>query len=179
MTIIQTVSFDMYEMGYRGPLLSKSLPVQTLKLQYFERYKDLINSCYYRMREELNIQPYGMHCPERYELLDNSENTFLLMRGSEIIGAVTCANNEIQNVAVSMKFQRQGYGRKLVQFAISYIQKQGLTPVKLHVTKWNENAIALYQSLGFEVTKEIKLYGMSTKDSAGNWSFEFTSAPAS
>ena len=76
-------------------------------------------------------------------------------------------------MAVSPKYQRKGYGRKLTEFAINYMQNRGDTTIKLSVTKWNGNAIALYKSLGFVVTKELSVRGVNTKDIDGTWSFEF------
>ncbi|MDP4093624.1 MAG: GNAT family N-acetyltransferase [Bacillota bacterium] len=171
----QTVRFDMYEMEYKGGLINSELSVITLEEKHYEKYKDLINSCYYEMRKELNIQPYGVYCADLEELMEQKENIFLLMNSDEIICTVSCVKNEISKVAVNLKYQHHGYGRKIMEFAISYIQKQGNPPIKLTVTKWNKNAIALYKSLGFEIIKETTVEGTSTKDINGNWTFEFIS----
>lgn len=171
----QIVRFDMYEMQYKGDLINSDLPVITFEQQYYEKYKSLINSCFYEMRKELNIQPYGKFCADLEELMEYKGNIFVLMDDDDIICAVTCFKKEISGVAVNLKYQRQGYGRKIMEFAISYIQKQGNYPITLTVTKWNKNAIALYKSLGFEIIKETMVEGVSTKDVNGNWSFEFTS----
>ncbi len=175
MTEKQTVRFGMYEMQYKGGLLNSDLSVTTFEQKYYEKYKELINSCFYQMRKELNIQPYGEFCADLEELMEYKENIFLLMDGNEIICAVTCVKNEISGVAVNLKYQRQGYGRKIVEFAISYMQKQSNYQITLTVTKWNKKAIALYKSLGFEVIKDTTVQGVSTKDVNGNWTFEFTS----
>jgi GNAT superfamily N-acetyltransferase len=175
MTEKQTVRFDMYEMQYKGGLLNSDLSVITFEQKYYEKYKDLINSCFYQMRKELNIQPYGEFCAGLEELMEQKENIFLLMNDDEVICAVSCGKNEIGMVAVNLKYQHRGYGRKMVEFAISYLQKQDNHPIKLTVTKWNKNAIALYKSLGFEIMKETTVEGVSTKDVNGNWAFEFIS----
>jgi GNAT superfamily N-acetyltransferase len=172
----QTVRFDMYEMQYQGGLLDSDLSVITFDQEFYEKYKSLINSCYYEMRKELNIQPYGAFCAGLEELIEQKENIFLLMDGDEIIGTVSCGNNEISKVAVNLKYQRRGYGRRIIEFAIHYIQEQGNLPIKLTVTKWNKNAMALYESLGFEIIKEATVEGVSTKDDNGNWTFEFIRA---
>lgn len=39
--------------------------------------------------------------------------------------------------------------------------------------KWNKNAVSLYESLGFEITKESTVEGVNTKAADGNWTFEF------
>jgi ribosomal protein S18 acetylase RimI-like enzyme len=165
----------MYEMEYKGGLLNSELSVITFEQKYYEKYKELINSCYYEMRKELNIQPYWGYCANIEELMEQKEKIFLLMDGDEIICTVSCVKNEISNVAVDLKYQHHGYGRKIVEFAISYIQKQDNSPIKLTVTKWNKNAIALYKSFGFKIIKETTVEGTSTKDINGNWTFEFIS----
>ncbi len=175
MTEKQAVRFDMYEMQYKGGLLNSDLSVITFEQKYYKKYKSLINSCFYQMRKELNIQPYGEFCASLEELMEHKENIFLLMDGDKIICAVKCEKNEISGVAVNLKYQRQGYGRKIMEFGISHIQKQGNYPIKLTVTKWNKNAIALYKQLGFEVIKETTVEGVSTKDVNGKWTFEFIS----
>jgi ribosomal protein S18 acetylase RimI-like enzyme len=123
----------------------------------------------------LNIQPYREYCDDLEELMGQKENIFLLIDGDEIICTVSCEKNEIGKVAVNLKYQHHGYGRKIVEFAISYIQQQGNSPIKLTVTTWNKKAIALYKSLKFEIIKETTVEGTSTKDINGNWTFEFIS----
>lgn len=170
----QIVRFNMYEMEYKGGALESNLLFIPFEEKYYKQYKNLIDDCFYEMRKALNIQPYEKFCSNLEELLKQKKNIFLLLGGDEIICAVSCFENEIGNVAVNLKYQRQGYGRKLMEFALSYMQKRGDFPIKLTVTKWNKNAIALYESLGFEVSKETTVEGISTKDANGNWSFEFT-----
>jgi len=175
MTEKQLVRFDMFGMEYRGGLITSQLQVVAFEPKYYGKYKFLINSCYYEMRRDLHIKPYGEYCDSLEELISKKENIFLLMDGDEIICAVSCAKNEISGVAVNLKYQHQGYGRKIVEFAISFLQQQGNIPIRLTVTKWNQNAVALYKSLGFETTKETTVEGANTKDSNGNWTFVFTS----
>lgn len=170
----QIVRFDMYEMEYKGGAVQSDLTLIPFEKRYYEQYKKLIDDCFFEMRKALNIQPYGKHSNSLDELTKLSETTFLLLNGNEVICAFSRFGNEIGNVAVSLKYQRQGYGRKLMQFALSFMQKHGISPIKLTVTKWNKNAIALYESLGFEVTKGTTVEGVSTKDTDGNWTFEFT-----
>jgi ribosomal protein S18 acetylase RimI-like enzyme len=58
---------------------------------------------------------------------------------------------------VNKKYQKQGYGKKLLMLAINYIQKKNSKPITLHVAKWNENAVNLYKKCSFECVqaKEI------------------------
>lgn len=169
----QTVSFNMYEMEYKGGAVQSNLLLTPFDEKYYMQYKNLIDNCFCEMRKELNIQPYDKHSYSLEEPAKLKENTFLLLEGDEIICAVTCSANDIENVAVNVNYQRQGYGRKLLNFALNYMQTRGAAPIKLSVTKWNKNAVALYESLGFEITKESTIEGVNTKNADGNWTFEF------
>ena len=170
----QITRFNMYEMYYKGGAVESDLSPIPFDEKYYEQYRNLINDCFYEMRKVLRIQPYERFCDSLEELMKQKENIFLLLDGDEIVCSVSCFENEIGKVAVNLKYQRQGYGRKIMRFALSYMQKRGDSLIKLTVTKWNKKAIALYKSLGFEVTKEATVEGVSTKDDYGNWIFEFT-----
>lgn len=170
----QIVKFNMYEMEYKGGAVESNLSLIPFEEKYYEQYKNLIDDCFYEMRKALNILPYEKYCDSLEEVVKQKENIFLLLEGDEIICAVSCLENEIGNVAVNLKYQRQGYGRKLMEFALNYMQKRGDSSINLTVTKWNKNAIALYEKLGFKITKETTVNGVSTKDADGNWTFEFT-----
>jgi RimJ/RimL family protein N-acetyltransferase len=47
-------------------------------------------------------------------------------------------------------YRRQGIGRALMQEAERWAGANGVTKLELHVFPWNEPAIALYESLGYE-----------------------------
>ena len=57
--------------------------------------------------------------------------------------------------------------------AIHHLQARGVSPIKLTVTKWNKNAIALYESLGFVITKESTVSGVNALNDDGDWAFDF------
>ena len=68
---------------------------------------------------------------------------------NEIIGSVAIYDNEIDDLIVNPKYQGQGCGKEVLFFAISYMQKNKIEPVKLCVLKWNEKAVKLYEKYGF------------------------------
>jgi len=47
-------------------------------------------------------------------------------------------------------YRRQGIGRSLLQTAVDWARETGVRKLELHVFPWNEPAIALYESFGFE-----------------------------
>ena len=80
-------------------------------------------------------------------------NIYVLKKNARLIGSVSIYENEIDDLVVAKQFQRQGYGQALLQFAISYRQKSGVSLVLLHVADWNQKAIKMYRENNFQITK--------------------------
>ena len=51
---------------------------------------------------------------------------------------------------VDSRFRRQGVGKALLRAAVEWAPEHGVAKLELHVFPWNEPAIALYESFGFE-----------------------------
>ena len=51
---------------------------------------------------------------------------------------------------VAMSARRQGVGKALLDAAVAWARTAGVRKLELHVFPWNEVAIALYESFGFE-----------------------------
>jgi RimJ/RimL family protein N-acetyltransferase len=51
---------------------------------------------------------------------------------------------------VAAAHRRRGIGRALLERAVSWARSAGVRKLELHVFPWNEPALALYQSFGFE-----------------------------
>jgi RimJ/RimL family protein N-acetyltransferase len=51
---------------------------------------------------------------------------------------------------VAKDARRQGVGRALLRVAVEWAQGAGVRKLELHVFPWNEAALALYESFGFE-----------------------------
>ncbi|MCZ2856626.1 MAG: GNAT family acetyltransferase [Candidatus Bathyarchaeota archaeon] len=60
-------------------------------------------------------------------------------------------------MAVNPKYQRQGYGRKLVQKAIAELKKIGCVKINLQVRRSNTSVIDFYKHLGFQEDDVISL----------------------
>lgn len=75
----------------------------------------------------------------------------MLLEGKEIIGAVDINENEIEHLLVNIKYQNKGYGTKLLKFAVSHIQHQGIKKdIVLCVADINKEAVQLYLKNGFK-----------------------------
>ena len=51
---------------------------------------------------------------------------------------------------VDTRFRRRGVGRALLEAGVAWAPEHGVAKLELHVFPWNEAAIALYESFGFE-----------------------------
>jgi RimJ/RimL family protein N-acetyltransferase len=51
---------------------------------------------------------------------------------------------------VSAGHRRRGIGRALLEQAVEWARGAGVTKLELHVFPWNEPALRLYASFGFE-----------------------------
>ena len=54
--------------------------------------------------------------------------------------------------AIFRKYQNKGYGKQLLLWGMHHIRKNNNDPIFLHVADWNQNALKLYQKVGFEIT---------------------------
>jgi len=71
----------------------------------------------------------------------------------------------ILNVCVLHDYQRQGWGRKLIEQAVQHAKDHGLGIAYLEVRRTNKHAIALYRKMRFYLIGERKDYYLSP---AGN-----------
>jgi ribosomal protein S18 acetylase RimI-like enzyme len=141
-----------YEMQYSGNAIVSDIDLVCYEDKYYDSYKIVYEQCFYEMRKALEFVPYNC-CSSKEELDEKKSDIFLLVTDNELIGSVAIYGNEIDDLIVNKKYQGQGYGKKLLFFAISYMQKNKLEPIKLCVLKWNENAVNLYEKHGFKCVK--------------------------
>ena len=74
------------------------------------------------------------------------------------MGAVSLDESGLlDNLAVSPAFQGQRVGKGILAFAVNRLLAQGQTPT-LEVLDWNEKAVRLYESQGFDTRSRRSLY---------------------
>ena len=108
------------------------------------------------MRKALEIEPYNF-LKDDAQICEKTKDIYLLLEAGEIIGSVACCGNEIDDMIVNKKFQRKGYGKQLLLWAMQRIRKRNNEPIVLHVAEWNQNALALYRNVGFEISNIEKV----------------------
>ena len=149
-------SFLAFEMQYTGNASEVNLNLIPFSDIYYSQYEQIYNECFFEMREALEVHPLAVYS-DISQLSERKKDIFLLLENNTIIGSVACYGTEIDDLIVSRKFQGKGYGRKLLQWAISHIRESSDAPITLHVADWNKKAIRMYLDAGFVVIKKQQI----------------------
>ena len=98
----------------------------------------------------------------RYAAEQEPQGIFVATVIAEVIGYVTVATSSqkrigrIADLAVDNKYQRQGVGSSLIEYAISYIRDIGMGFAKIETLTTNKSGQVAYPKLGFvEVARQI------------------------
>jgi RimJ/RimL family protein N-acetyltransferase len=89
---------------------------------------------------------------------DRDAAVFVAEDGGEIVGRLSLARDPhpaSRHVAdlglmVAAGHRRRGIGRALLEQAVEWARSAGVRKLELHVFPWNEPALNLYESFGFE-----------------------------
>lgn len=96
---------------------------------------------------------------------DSPRHLFLVATvDKRMVGFSRCAGTQLKRlshkvefgVCVLKQFWGNGIGKHLLQQSISWADSSGIKKMVLHVLETNENAIKLYEKLGFEVEGILK-----------------------
>lgn len=98
------------------------------------------------MRKTLDIEPYNF-LSDYKQISEKSRGIFLLVGKEEMIGSVACYGNEIDDLIVDQKIQNKGYGKQLLLWGMNHIRPKSDEPILLHVVKWNEKDLMLYEKV--------------------------------
>ncbi|MBD5524870.1 MAG: GNAT family N-acetyltransferase [Lachnospiraceae bacterium] len=147
----------VYEMSFNGtlkhPTIMSCVPFHQ---KYWNEYMRIYNECFYEMRKDLEIEPYNFYS-DYFQMKNKTNDTFLYLQDGIIIGAVSCYDNEVDDLIVNKAFQGQGFGQKLLLWGMNHIKEQGYNEIVLHVAEWNQNAVNLYLKTGFHIRKKEKV----------------------
>lgn len=146
-----------YEMQFNGEEIHfTDIELIPFNDKYYSEYELIYNECFYDMRKALDVKPY--HFYSDYEQMkDKKKDIFLLLQDNIIVGSVACYGNEIDDLIVNKKYQNNGIGKKLLLWAIRNIRTYSQNPIIIHVAKWNEKALSIYQRNGFIITNTEKI----------------------
>ena len=138
----------VYRMEYLHPVDEKpTIEMIPYSPEYREEYKRVYNECFREMREALDIEPYDFIQDDSF-FESGMENVYLLADNKALIGSVAINGGEIDDLIVARAYQRRGYGRQILLWALEHIRSERVT---LNVAKWNKKAVSLYEKTGFEI----------------------------
>jgi len=154
------VELDLYYHGSEQP--KSDLKFVPYEDKYFEQYAEGLRTSFYELRKKNDFKPYvccELNEEKRKEFLDNKNNLFLLLDSEKLIASINVNNNGLlDDLFVLPLFQGNGYGKKIVQFAINQAIKNGSNSISLVAIDWNTRALNLYQSLGFNIVQTTHYY---------------------
>ena len=104
------------------------------------------------MREAPGLEPYDFIQDDSFFESGMEHVRLLLSNDGGIIGSVALKGTEIDDLLVDRRYQGDGYGRQLLLRALEHI---GTAHPTLHVSGWNERALALYKKTDFEITDTV------------------------
>lgn len=143
----------VHEMKYCGENVDSDMHLVKYSSEYYEQYKRVSCDSFRELSLATHIDPDAFYTRE--EMAQKNEVFMLLSEDSEIIGAVDIDKNNIDHLFVNVKYQNQGYGKKLLTFAVSLILKAGLKDITLCVADLNKKAIQLYLNNGFKTVGSV------------------------
>lgn len=142
----------VHTMEYRGERAASALQLRNYSSSDFDAYKRIYEECFREMRTALQRFPVDC-CDSREELEQKKDNIYILEIDGKLIGSVAIYGNEIDDLIVRKDSRRMGYGKELLRFAISCLQRNSISPIMLHVADWNQGAIKMYLETGFSIVK--------------------------
>ena len=146
-----------YQMEYNGLTIETSdIMCVPFAQKYFDEYMRIYNECFYEMRKSLETEPYNF-LSDYDQIREKCNDIYLLLNNGEIVGSIACYGNEIDDLVVNKKYQDRGYGKQLLLWGMSKIREKNNNPITLHVAKWNNTALLLYEKVGFEISRIEKI----------------------
>ena len=146
-----------YEMLYNKALkYQNDIICVPFQKEYWKEYMKIYNECFYKMRKALEVEPINFYY-DYSKIKDKINDIFFYLQNGVIVGAVSCYENELDDLIVEKSFQGQGIGQKLLVWGMNHIKEQGYEEIILHVAEWNQNAVKLYLKNGFGIKKREKV----------------------
>ncbi len=88
--------------------------------EYWNEYMKIYNECFYKMRKALEVEPINFYY-DYSQIKDKINDIFLYLQNGVIVGAVSCYENELDDLIVEKSFQGQGIGQKLLFWGMNHI----------------------------------------------------------
>jgi len=144
----------VHEMQYYGEKVNSDIDVVNYSDEYYNDYRSICCDCFRSLSIATNLDPDSFYTRE--EMIKKNSSVFILFIKKEMIGSVEINENVLDHLFVNEKYQNQGYGKKLLFFAINYLQKSEVKQIILYVADLNSKATELYLNNGFKCINTIK-----------------------
>jgi len=128
------------------------------------------------LKKVLEIEKQSFSVPWIYDLFfseltrNRYARYFILEKDKEIIGYLGFWHKEasfhITNIAITEKFRRKGYGRKLLNFIEKIATTHRIKKISLEVRRSNCIAQDMYRKYGYKVIRVLKNYYQEEKEDA-------------
>jgi GNAT superfamily N-acetyltransferase len=130
-----------------------------------QMYIDVRNQCFPEAPTALSEWQYFMQSP-----MWAVGTTYAAFHGDQLIGNVSVFWNEAENeqtgkkigytefIFVHPNWRGKNIARALITLGLRHLREHGLEEAHLEVKAQNQNALRLYQNLGYEVIRESRFY---------------------
>jgi len=128
------------------------------------------------LKKVLEIEEQSFSVPWTYDLFfseltrNRYARYFVLEKDKEIIGYLGFWHKEasfhITNIAITEKFRRKGYGKKLLNFIEKIATTYRIKKISLEVRRSNCIAQDMYRKYGYKVIRVLKNYYQEEKEDA-------------
>lgn len=154
--------YSIYRLDYQGSKFPESkIQVIQYEDQYYDDKMRLESEAFSVLRRENNIKPYNWYLAaseenivaNRKATLLNKDFIYLYFEDDEMIGASMVKNSEIELLFTNIKYQRKGYGKKILEHSVNKGLEQNSDRVSLNVLASNEKALKLYMDTGFKLVQ--------------------------
>jgi len=128
------------------------------------------------LKKVLEIEKQSFSVPWTYDLFfseltrNRYARYFVLEKDKEIIGYLGFWHKEVSfhitNIAITEKFRRRSYGRKLLNFIEKIADTHKINKISLEVRRSNCIAQDMYRKYGYKVIRVLKNYYQEEKEDA-------------
>lgn len=143
----------VHEMKYIGDNISLNIELPNYSDKHYDEYKKLSCEAFRELSIKTKRDPDEFFT--RDEMIERSENIYLLFNNDELIASVEL-NNIIDHFFVNKKYQKMGYGMILLKFAINKLYEKNNGNIRLFVADINTKALNFYMKNNFEIVNSVE-----------------------
>nr|WP_288625763.1 GNAT family N-acetyltransferase [uncultured Roseburia sp.] len=96
--------------------------------------------------------PELLHC--MYDFLSTHDDCFYIEYKGVLVGDVSLRDNAEVAIVICKEYQNRHIGRRCVPNMLALAREKGMKTVKANIYSFNKQSQMMFQSVGFEKTKE-------------------------